>query len=910
MASLVDKLLSVMSAHFSGRFSSPFRFRALCRDFMICSGLLLLVPQLGVAQASLGTGIPPFGTFNRDAIDTVNVGNLNVHLQYPMFVKKSIGFDFISDFVADNQVLTPTYLGGGLWSWVYSGGGWRLSTAGIGGLTSQATNLAVCTDSNNQQHFPVQYSSLAYVDSNNTRHAFPSASYIVQNCSEINATTYYSADGYTLNISSIPTGGSPSSMTVTDHSGNVFDDLALTLTDPNSNRMTYWTDTTGATPISYTFSGLTATYKYPGPNGSSEPATVTQVLYTVKTNFQCPGLSDISGQSTYIPTSIGLPDGTSFNIVYEATGGTYPSTIVTGRIHSLTLPSGATITYAYSGGTNGINCIDGSPAVLKKTTPDGTWTYNHSYDASTKLWTTLVTDPAANDTAYTFGTTASGALSSTLETQRIIYQGSQSGNNSLKTVVTCYNANFTNCATTSYPGLYPTNPISRTDVYTYLAGLSSPSLSEKLYSSADDSLLVQDNEFDYGVNTSAAPTTAPISATKIAYASLSNVKDRPSCVEATSGTSPATCGTVASNTASITNNTYDTLGNLKTKSQWVSGTTYLSSNFTYNPDGLLATSTDTNSNVTNYTPQNCGPNNVATYISKVTTGSLSTTTTWDCNGGVPTIVSDANSQPTNYTYAPDPFWRLIEVGYPDGGAITNTYNDTASPVNVVQSGLISPSVTKTTQTSLDGLGRPTQVALTSDPNPSGTTYSVTAYDALGRTGTVYNPTRCNPPTTSCTGETTWGYKTYSYDGLSRATTVTEQDASKLTSAFTGNCVTTTDEAGKGRKSCLNALGQLTGLWEDPSGLNYETDYTYDGLGNLLTLTQKGGASSGSWRTRTFQYDGLSRLTKAINPESGTISYAYTKAGGVLCSGEPSAVCQKTAPSRRARLGTTETSIRS
>jgi YD repeat-containing protein len=90
---------------------------------------------------------------------------------------------------------------------------------------------------------------------------------------------------------------------------------------------------------------------------------------------------------------------------------------------------------------------------------------------------------------------------------------------------------------------------------------------------------------------------------------------------------------------------------------------------------------------------------------------------------------------------------------------------------------------------------------------------------------------------------------------------------------------------------------MTGVWEDPLGLNYETDYAYDGFGNLTGVTQKGGSTSSStWRTRTFTYDGMSRLTQSVNPESGTINYFYTTPKGVLCSGTADALCYKTAPS--------------
>src|SRR5262249_49572785 len=123
---------------------------------------------------------------------------------------------------------------------------------------------------------------------------------------------------------------------------------------------------------------------------------------------------------------------------------------------------------------------------------------------------------------------------------------------------------------------------------------------------------------------------------------------------------------------------------------------------------------------------------------------------------------------------------------------------------------------------------------------------------------------------------------YSYDALGRPTQTTKQDGGVSTLSYAGNCVTATDEAGKSRKSCSDALGRLTSVWEDPGGLNYETDYQYDPLGNLLRVDQKGSAPADStqWRTRLFTYDSRSRLLTAQNPESGTITYSYDLDGNV------------------------------
>jgi YD repeat-containing protein len=128
-------------------------------------------------------------------------------------------------------------------------------------------------------------------------------------------------------------------------------------------------------------------------------------------------------------------------------------------------------------------------------------------------------------------------------------------------------------------------------------------------------------------------------------------------------------------------------------------------------------------------------------------------------------------------------------------------------------------------------------------------------------------------------------KTY-YDALNRVTSVVEQDGSTATTTYAGNtstspptyCTTVTDEAGKMRKSCADGLGRMTGVWEDPNGLNYPTSYTYDALDNLLSVTQSGS------RQRTFSYDSLSRLTSANNPESGLICYAVYSGGACQYQG--------------------------
>ena len=57
---------------------------------------------------------------------------------------------------------------------------------------------------------------------------------------------------------------------------------------------------------------------------------------------------------------------------------------------------------------------------------------------------------------------------------------------------------------------------------------------------------------------------------------------------------------------------------------------------------------------------------------------------------------------------------------------------------------------------------------------------------------------------------------------------------------------------------------------------------------MIGVTQKGGSTSTNWRTRSFQYDSLGRLTQAANPESGTINYSYDAASNLFQKAAPQA----------------------
>ena len=91
----------------------------------------------------------------------------------------------------------------------------------------------------------------------------------------------------------------------------------------------------------------------------------------------------------------------------------------------------------------------------------------------------------------------------------------------------------------------------------------------------------------------------------------------------------------------------------------------------------------------------------------------------------------------------------------------------------------------------------------------------------------------------------------------------------------------TDADQKKRRNQLDGLGRLVRVDEPDSNDNLglpgsptqKTDYSYDALGNLIRVSQ------GS-QTRSFDYDSLSRLIEATNPESGTVEYTYDDNGNL------------------------------
>jgi YD repeat-containing protein len=256
--------------------------------------------------------------------------------------------------------------------------------------------------------------------------------------------------------------------------------------------------------------------------------------------------------------------------------------------------------------------------------------------------------------------------------------------------------------------------------------------------------------------------------------------------------------------------------------------------------------------------------------------------------------TDNNGAVTGYSYntqatqcgTTDLLDRLTEIDYPDQGVTSYCYNDAVPSMTTNQK--LNSSTWKTSTTTMDKLGH---VIGTELMDPAGPDYTGTVYDGMERVYEVYNPSRCNPLTQmSCGSETTWGATTYTYDSLGRRKSQTNPDNGSINSVeswiYNANTVTFQDESSNQWQRTTDGLGRLTKVLE-PNGTvsaaSMETDYMYDVNDNLTNVNQLGGpAGTTGGVVRNFNYDSLSRLICASNPESATNPQAPGSTAAVPC----------------------------
>lgn len=849
----------------------------------VCLAILALFVGTSVALGQYpGTGVYAFGSYDNKGFDSINLGNLNVHFAIPIVNKPGRGMNFSYALNYDGIVWAPsTSAGTGYWqpdgNWGFYG---QLGEA-IRGYISYSQSTKKCFANPPSWFWATSETNYEYHDQFGAVHLL---NYSYDDC-----TSTVSGDGSTSDGSGIrfdgayihlrngttitPSYNSPgSSGTMNDTNGNII---------TNNGNGTF-TDTTGTTELTISGGGNASsplTFTYPvfvaGTAGSAT-ATVYYRSYTVQTNFGCPGISEYSASSISLVDHITLADSPSdtYTFTYEQTPGV--SGAVTGRLASITLPAGGTISYSYSGGCSGGINMDGTPATLVRATSDGQKTYTRNLSGAPAS-TTYVADEKGNETDFNFISDTNG---NTFETSRSVYQGPYTGQNPLEAKNTAYNS-----LTPSTQITPPITQTSITDQYNgqkpvlivtnYQSGLPTSATIEDP-SNGNAALLASSTSYNaYGEVTS-SQTTDPQNGNAV-VTSVTYGYDE-TAPTATSGLPQHNSG-------------YGSAGN-QTSAHISTGSGTLNSSTAYYDTGTPVSTTAPGGFTTNYSYDSTQTFATQATLPTPSSGvSITTSASYDMNSGVQKSTSDPNNQQTTVLY--DNLLRATQVNMADGGQTTYTY----TPTQLSTVTKMSATQSSDQETFLDGYGRTKRVAIA---NGAGWYLADYCYDAAGLLqyqSTPYYSSSQNPGSTACSSSTA---TQYSYDALGRKTQVNQPDGSSISLTYTARAVQSSDSNGVSRITQYDLLGRISAVCEisgntlpgsgspqpcvmDIGGNGYKTSYSYNLSTRTTTITQ-------GVQTRIFQTDAAGRTTYVLEPESGatTYSYTYNSTGLVMTRNRPKA----------------------
>jgi RHS repeat-associated protein len=861
----------------------------------ILAFVFLFVVGAVVAHAQdSNAGVLPFSTHVGGQYDSIDLASDNILVTIPVLAKTG-KIPFSYNLVANSRA----YL------FCLDSCAWRVSAPGYGGTLTgvpsaplgaflgQTTTYSLCNGSGSE----ITESNFTVGDMTGAIHPFSTVQVQYGPCGVSGGGTATTIDGsgYTLTI----VAANPPTYTMYDRMGNNLTgsgglvdpdgtqmSLTGTLTGTGNNVKRLWTytDTLGQVTLTSTVAAFRYTGGYSGPdlytyndaNGNPQTVQVNYTLYSVNTNFGCSGIPEFNGAiSYYFPTSVVFPDGEMLGISYEPTPGLSGS--ITGRFSKLTLPAGGFVSYEYSGGNNGISCSTGLVPILTRTINDGkghnsVWTYTSSPMDAHSNFTVTAADPAGNTITHHFH--------GEFQTEEVV-QDAHLG--LLRTTVTCYNgANSSQSACIAPQSYGFPEPVYQTDVYTSL-GTSAPSLVETKYDYSglfSYGNVVAVKTYNFGATY--PPTGTPIAETDVTYANLAGV----SCGTASSHIYVLPCTSTTYSSGSMvgqTKFTYNTGGHPTQVSTWVGGTTYLTTYAAFNSNGTTASTTDVNGAQTTYSysgPGGCNGLLLTSTSYPIVNGiQMSSSQRWDCNLGAVTSATDVNGQTVMVSYAGDPLRRVTSTTDQVGNVTLFTYTPTTSERVMTFNNNAS---TVDVLTTLDGLGRLFLKQTRQAPGSSSFDTVGYVYDSNGRLSGTGLPcvSTAGVPCSSAATTTT-------FDALGRPLQVTDGGGGTLSYTYSANDVlqvfgpAPAGENTKSQQMEYDVLGRLSSVCEITAATGsgtcgqtstktgYWTKYAYGT--NSMTVTQN---AQGAPQSRSYYYDGLTRLTSETNPESGTTTYTY------------------------------------
>lgn len=854
----------------SGRFISTLIHEvrpSLYRTLMVVIGVLTLLCLGGTVRAQdylSASGMPAFVAPQPVEQGFTDESNGNLHLQFSFgsYSQRASSQPFVVSYVYDSDMLWDIGCSGSSCAWApsnYNGYGWRLAT-NAGTLTGMNCNTS-CEE-------------WAFTDALGTTHYFPVST---GSCPIPNA---YASDssGHMLNL--CQTGVYAPDGTLV-YSAQYEDPVSPGQEDSNGNYLTWGVtgdqagetvDTAGRslalTTLNCNGNANEICYTVPNAQGGVSTYTVTTATISVQTDFGQSGVSEFSGTITVVQ-SIEQPDGTSYTFKYDCNSGTdnaacgSPSgqNAYYGMLTSMTLPTGGTVSYTYTDFSDVYG--NKSEWLYSRTLPGGAlWRYEPSTSDScsaTQFGSSCqqeveVIQPNGDYSVTTF-TLDNGAWpvkvvsynsSSTLmSTTTNTYDFSQAcpftnchGNSyirllSTQTTIPAPSGNLTKQTEYQYDSPQTGN-ITATQEWSYYPG-SFPSVPDR--ATYTQYLTTGTNDINRPTsvtlcNNSGSSSSCPGGGSMVQQ-TLYTYDNYSSC---SNGTIVSVSG-IQNHDDTNFGSGYTTRGNATQIQQWVSGSTYLTTERCYDTTGQVTQSEDPKGNVTkfgyadayysdngtnslsSYTPSK--PTNA--YVTSITQPIIGTSTAgyyWGSGGQA--FSTDPNGV-TGYAHYMDPFNRSTEDSYALVGWDMTTYTSPTETDSYSAVGTTAPSTGCSScqheQILLDSLGR--KIDDNTVNYPGGQITVATAYDVNGRVQTVSHPYQ---------GSSGAVYETYTYDGLDRVTAVTHPDGESVTTLYgtavegTGGGLTTQqgststygygypvlyrDEAGQERQEWIDGFGRV------------------------------------------------------------------------------------------------------
>lgn len=860
------------------------------------------------AVAQVQTGTPNFSAYDNFGVDSINLQNLNVIINLP--VRRKAGAIPFNYGMANDSYM---YVNSGQWwpGWPY---GVPSMTPGIpnqlmSAPTYGATSLELCPDGVHQTRL---YENWYFVTIDGTYHYIPTGDYTDLRTDSSGLSCFFTtitaqtidSSGYTLTA----TQATATSLYARDGTSIPFSGATI-VQDPNGNTIKAstsshtqtWTDSLGVTPLTYTTN--TGVWSWTDVNGGSPQVSLTTSSENFKSVFGCTGISDYSLTNGSVVTGLSYPDGTSLTVGFEATPNN--TGYVTGRIGKITLRTGGSVTYGYSGSNHGLNCTYQVPPTMARTTSDGTDTYTWTaVNNGSGNWgnTTTKVDNGGNKTVYTFtGLTISGNAAAPVVQALTEVQHYQGSSTLLTTDLYSYNTPFTNTPSASTISKAVVSlPITRMIVYHQVGSMSNYSATATDFDAYGN--VVWSGSFDFGGSTSVTFTTTTYyqSGTSCgALSSGSNINDRPCEVQTTQNLSVI---------ADI-KYSFDTYGNLTKTSVW-NGSSWIGqiTSNSYNSNGTPSTTYDLANNPTSYLysstaySDGCGSSLNPIFPTKITAGGLSVTRTYDCQGGVVLTAADANSNATTFCYntgsicsggTADPYWRVMQSIEPINSVATvHTYPTGSSPTisGVSMTFNAGNSIHGTTYT-VDGLGR--TIDLQRPQSPSGSNYD-TVSKSYGWSGNYRTISSSEPCSQTLSGACTTLPHVLDIDPIDRLYTSSTTSNETITNTYsTGTANTYTlfaltpapsGENSKQVQTAYDGLGRVASVCHVGSTTSTGSatacpSGSYNGAVDAFTYTQGTGytevyVTRAGAQQRTTYYDAMGRVYKRITPEGGTWTSTY------------------------------------